>query len=53
MIAIFASDTSPAEPDIKVIDLTLLEIIEYQISRRLDWTQFLFYLKDADHYKNL
>ena len=53
MIDKFASDTSPAESDIKVIDLILLEIIEYQISRRLDWTQFLFYVKDADHYKNL
>ena len=52
MIAKFASDTSLAESDIKVIDLILLEIIEYQINRRLDWTQFLFYFKDADHYKN-
>ena len=49
----FASDTSLAESDINVIDLILFEIIEYQISRRLDWTQFLFYFKDTNHYKNL
>jgi hypothetical protein len=49
----FASDKSLVESDISVIDRILFEIIEYQISRRLDWTQFLFYFKEANHYKDL